>query len=1124
MNRAIRLTRFHALNWYGYRDSIPIDGNLLLAGVTGSGKSILMDLIQYVLVGDLRLVKFNQSATGAHSDRSLKGYCLGDTKQEEGGVTQYMRDSAVSYVALEFTWPNRRKVETWGFRIEFASAAESQGKVTPFFIPAALTRGDFLDEEKRPLDYTAFKALAESHTDRDGVRGRLYFGPEEYTRDLQQPTHLNFNYKILRSLLPTAMSFTFLRSFNEFCRQFILSADCLDVRDVTDSYRAFQRYEKDLKELNDQFERLRGISAFFTAHENFRRDAALARYLEAELRHEHAADLLQEDERKLAELRTACGAEEARLTELEKLIPQRSAALDALKNTIRETPGGALYLELKSRLEKLVGEIAQLTETGRTLESALAARVKGAREWVKQLTALPLKLDPHNVRTVEQAIVALENGGVAEFTKNFRVLSEAAQRAAAEAGRLADPTQKELARVRTELGRLRDEIGALRSGKLPFPTRLLDALNHHLHSGARERPARHLRELCEVKDGEEHWRPAIEVAFTRKFAVVVAPEHYDEAERIYHAMREEARGESLVNPTKALKLERPVRTGSLAEKLTAQHPVAEAIIGSQFGEMMCVERREQLRDHDAAITPDGFMARGAFVERTRHYDNHPFIGQRGLQQQLSWKEKQRDDLFGQEAKLAPLADDAAAVQQEWSRRFVAPESLAEHLAEARRLPELISERDATITRLNTIDRAKFDELTSEQSGLEKELRELGNEQRRLDQSGKRKDFQRLGKTVEERRTTANDLLEKFQHVQREVDVSVWLPRMRELRDEICTRLPVKDAAASECASFFNRADKAAGEEWQKLVAARRELAMAHPRFDDLHIEATDNAAYEKQLAKLSESDIPDYTAKAERERKTWEKLFRTQVLEKLRNALFEVENTRVLLNNSLKRPIGNNRYRVIKWENPDFALYHKLLDASAVAREDELFFASADAELRDACEQFLQSLIDEEKKAFADRLLDYRHYYEYDMEVDDLGDDGEVKATSRVDRQSGKFSGGENQSPYFIAILASYLRAYKRHDTRTKQPSLALVPIDEAFSKLSGERIKDCIEAMQSLDLQGVFSMSTGNIPYAFEHCDSLVVVAKEEKRVGKRTQVRNVPVSLHKDSPDARRLLGIEE
>jgi len=35
-----------------------------------------------------------------------------------------------------------------------------------------------------------------------------------------------------------------------------------------------------------------------------------------------------------------------------------------------------------------------------------------------------------------------------------------------------------------------------------------------------------------------------------------------------------------------------------------------------------------------------------------------------------------------------------------------------------------------------------------------------------------------------------------------------------------------------------------------------------------------------------------------------------------------------------------------------------------------------------------------------------------------------------VDKQSGKMSGGENQSPYFVVILASYLRAYKRHESR----------------------------------------------------------------------------------------------
>ena len=315
--------------------------------------------------------------------------------------------------------------------------------------------------------------------------------------------------------------------------------------------------------------------------------------------------------------------------------------------------------------------------------------------------------------------------------------------------------------------------------------------------------------LCELRDEEEGWREAIEVAFKRKFAVVVAPEHYEKAEEIYDNLGKESRDESLLNPVKALKLRKPIRKGSLAEKLVVTHPVAEAIISHFFGDLICVEYRHQLRDFDAAITRKGFMSRGPFVEPPRLYDGNPFIGQRGLQQQLAWKERQRDELLAQEASLTPLADDAGAVQQEWSRRFVAPESLAEPLADARRLPALVAERDATITRLNTIDRAKSDELTKEQSDLENELRALGIEQRKLDQSESRASFRRLGKAVEGRRTTADERHEKFLRVQRETDVSVWLPRLRALRDDICTRLPAKDVASNECASLFNRADKAA---------------------------------------------------------------------------------------------------------------------------------------------------------------------------------------------------------------------------------------------------------------------------------------------------------------------------
>lgn len=365
------------------------------------------------------------------------------------------------------------------------------------------------------------------------------------------------------------------------------------------------------------------------------------------------------------------------------------------------------------------------------------------------------------------------------------------------------------------------------------------------------------------------------------------------------------------------------------------------------------------------------------------------------------------------------------------------------------MPKLQSELEGNLERLNHIGRSKFDELARKQADLEKELSDLEPELRRLDRSPRRNELRNLEGSVSGKSMAEQHAREHFERVIAEADISEWLPRLAELRDEVCSSLFLKDAAARAFDSLYNQNKSDAAVGWERLLGARRELAREYTRFDDLPIEASDNCTFDKQLAKLNESDIPAYKDKAERERRTWEKLFRTQVLEKLRNALFDVESTRILLNGYLKRRIGNNRYRILKWENPDFTVYHKLLDASALAHEGELFFASADADLREACDRFLQILIDEDKKAEATRLLDYRHYFQYDMEVEDLGSDGELLSTARVDRQSGKFSGGENQSPYFIAILASYLRAYKRHDTRKGYPSLALVPIDEAFSKLS---------------------------------------------------------------------------
>lgn len=1122
--RKISLTRIHAINWYGYADSISVAGNLLLAGVTGSGKSILMDLIQVVLVGDRRLVKFNQSATGAASSRDLKGYVLGDIKEDEGGVTQYMRDSAITYAALEFTWPDSaaeegHRIETWGLRVEYTSAAEQQGRISPWWCEGRLERGDFLvttlEGKRVPRELADWRAFV------DQRGGEIFAGIEEYRRDMSSPGHLNFDHGILSRLLPTAMSFTFLRSFNEFCRLFILPPDKLNIDDVRSSYRTFQRYEEELAELRKQLDGLREIRDLHQQHEGLARDAAVAGYLSAELAWQHAETQRNEAEKKCAELKAAFETEGKRLRELDEAIPQRRQQIEQLKDLVRQTPGGDNYLFIKSDNEQLVSRVAQLKEIGVSLDSAFASRLRAARAWAQEVAKLPLEIDHATVEAVERAADRAEAGGLSQADDMLRALGDAANKASSEVGRAARSTLDRLGKLRQELGALREEVAALKLGRLPFPTRLLDELNKGLLGFGNEPSARHLCQLCEVKD--ERWRAAIEVAFTRKFAIVVAAEHYDQAEQIYHGLRAETLGrdmgrESLINSTKALKLPGKMASGSLAEKIETRHPVAAAIVAHLFGDLICCERREQLREHAFAILPDGFMSRGAFVERVRHYDNLPFVGERGLKQQLAWKEAQISEREAEERRLKPVEEMVNDVQRRWREQFENPAPLYKQLAQISELPALEKRLAENLEKLKLIDRALFDEWEQQRVAMENELRGWEVEQRGLLTNQKHKDVERAVAALDTATASARAAKENFDDVRGGRDFSVWLTRMDEMRAEMLAQYTAEIAVRR----FTEKANKCAHDAdvtSAQLVGARQLFAQRFPKFDDLPIEAKDNAAYDRVLAKIDAADIPNYEAKSKEERRKWEHLFREQVLEKLRAALMEVKNIISLLNTSLNKSIGSSRYFIEHRKNPDFEIYHRMLDATNVAGSD-LFASVADQQLRERIQQFLDLLVNAPDGVEAGRLLDYRHYFEYDMLVEDSAQPAEQRRRISVDRQSGKFSGGENQSPYFIAILASYLRAYRRHDRYRNTPTLALVPIDEAFSKLSGERIADCIDALAQLELQGVFSMSTGNIPYAFEKCDHLLVVSKEERRVGRKLKVRNIAVSIARDSEEGRQFI----
>ena len=1119
MSRAIHLTKIHALNWYGYRDSLPVRGNLVLAGVTGSGKSILMDLLMLVLVGPERARHhFNRSATGSRSDRTIKGYCLLDTKREENGQTQYFHDKGVTtYIAAEFTWPDGKRMETWGLRIEFRNTAENEGVVTPFCCPASLERGDFLaispeDGKSRTRSLAEFKSLI------DAKAGRIYSSSREYLRDMANPSHLNFNKEVLERLLPSAMSFTNLKSFDDFCRQFVLPGEAVPVEDVTSSFRDFESYERELRELRAQLDRLLRIRGLATALHEAERDRDVAGYLAAENAWEHAAADVATMATRLAKLREEFADDEARLTELTELTTEAQQRREQLTALLNESTEGRLFKDLAERIRKLEADIERLRAMANKIDGGLAQRIKTARRWMQEVAKAPVH--PYvDVARMDESLRFLDSCERAETSNTLAHLASAADQLCKQLRERFKNDAEDLRRLRAEKSDLDAQIDALKRGLPPVPQPLLHALRDVLPILPGEAPPSTLRELCEVED--ETWRAAAETALEEKFAVLVSSSHHARAVEILHQLpasdlskagpqRLIDIGVLLVGKSRRLK-------HSLAEIFRCANPAAQACIDSLFGEVIRVAGPAEFARHEAAILMDGLLKRGSHITRPRGYDGVPFIGENGLKRQLEIKLARLGEIEASLRRLEPVEREIDRLISARQQEIPDHADLSRELVRIEELPNKIQEQDGLAEQLNAIATDEFAALEERIEELKEQLAGWEREKNAILRKGGHKDIENAERMLATRREEASRREDEFSRVKLRIDIVRHHDRYRSWKQELTEFYPVPEVRAREFAKAADAADRTAIQTTGDLKVAMLDFKSSFkPKFDHLPDDGTDTAPYEQILAVIENANIPDYEKKSATERKRWENLFRVNVLNRMQQAIKNVENIISLLNHQLKRPIGHDRYKIDRKPNPEFRIYRDLIDLNAIHHADELFYASMGGEMKDALQLFLTTLTKQANSPEAARLLDYRQYFDYDLLVSDIRDpDGKPVS---VDKQSGKMSGGENQSPYFVAILASYLHAYNRHETRRKEPSLALVPIDEAFSKLSGERIQNCLQAMAELDLQGVFSMSSGNIPYAFSQCDELVIISRKEERRGSRVGIRNIPVVLFRDTPEGRK------
>lgn len=1108
-SRCIRLTRIHAIQWFGYCDTFDIQGNLLVAGRTGAGKSVLMDLIQLVLIGDKR-ARYNAASDGRGqaSGRDKKSYCLCDVQEDINGVPQYARDGGTTYVALEFTWPGGKRVETWGMRIEYANAEAQTPDEEFFYVPMRLERSDFIAPEGYALEADVFRRLVRRED------GELFRNNSEYRKRLADG--LNFHRETIDFLMPSAMSFAFLPRFDEFCRRYILQAEEIKIEPVQQSYQSYLRISSELTKLKDKTERLEKTVAVHRDWEATRRDADVLRFLDAEFRREAAEAEHNELLTRLAALDTRLKEDEQAYESVHCTLENKREALESLKNLFRDE-GGAAVLELQAQIKRVVQNIAQLKAIGEAVAQERARRVRLSNDFLQQCDTFLATREQKGEQALDallEAIRAVETAEPETLRDAIRTVAQATRQAMAAVRNAIRDDEELAARTRQELEALQQQLQNLGANRVASSP-LLDELNRRLGTPSAPTPARQLRELCEVLD--EEWRPAIELAFTRKFAIVVDAPLYPEALQIYKAFRGDSERESLVDPERALRSRREAGPDSLAAKIGTEHPVARAVVNELFGNLACVESVEALRAHSGdAIMSDGFRTRGIFAERPRRYDNRPCIGAKGVERLRAHLTAQAEETAAALKRLEPALSTAARLEQLTHEHQLTSDDFRADIGRASQLRQFEAERDALIARNTAAASPELEERQRMITELENELRSLDMQRLQLHgklQSPERATLQRRIDASEEQKSVIE---EAYRRLVAEIGGSLNMKRRTELQEEFTRLYPAPSARASQARERATElAIKLPGYA-EQLRLLRQSLVDQHPDLraePDFDPDTEWNRSYETLLERIRVGDMPARIEAARDEEQRWQELFRTTVAARLSRAIHDVKGIIAQLNLQLKKPIGDSLYRIAVVDNPsqEFQEYRRVLEACALSEDSESIFAALSGEAREAVDKVFQALVNEPQGKLAQSFLDYRSYYRYDMEVADakrpeLG----IKS---LNRHADKFSGGEKQTPFYICILACYLRAYKRHlPQRYTEPSLGLVPIDEAFSKMSGERITDAIRALRDVDLQGVLSMSSGNWPYAIGECDQVLAIHQRDEHKGGRKAIRNIGALLNRE------------
>lgn len=1045
-----KLTRIKLVNWHYFgNETIDVNGSFLLSGENASGKSTILDAIQLVLTTNTR--RFNPAAN-EKSKRDLKGYVRCKTGEE--GNTYARKNSVISYVALEFYEESKDRFFVLGAKFDSPDEEAEIRKI--WFCEEGTLDGFSFIVDNKPATDEQFK---------NNGKKIAYIRSTKEAKDRFKRRLGNLDENFF-DMIPKSLAFKPMDNVKKFITQFILPEKQIEVDVLRENIRNLREMQELIKEVRKQIVHLESIIATNDKMVEIKRDILVIDILLKIAEIEDKKAKIEENNQSLVLKDQELKSKNAEADRTKAALDSEQESLQAIRIDISNNECSKLITKLNQDLQLLEQKKDFIASHVEVLQSQLEKAIRA----LKYISDVPEDITGLVLRNLGKSTISQE-----ERDNLFVLINSLYKKANSKLNTEKAEKNLNVAALKEELSDLKNKIDNLRKNKITYPKNtisLKDAIESEFNSRSISADVRVFADLLEIVKPE--WQNAVEGYLnTQRFNIIVDPQYYDIAADVYDRMKHQIEGVTLVN-TQALDLKSETAENTLASVVSSKNRYARAYANYLMGRVVLCAEVVELKQNPIAITSGCMLYQGKGLRKIpEDIYRIPYIGKSAIARQLEIAEADYkaigEQCYALEARIKEIDTaleyigdcDLGALERYLSSPIELDEikkkiqKTTAELTDAQNDPNIIAlqfkEREC-LDRVTALSK-KQDDLKTIIINLDRDIADLNNMTNKL-------------------KDQVSELEAQIQKLS-DGDNNAIVAAEQKYAEHSKTK------EAGTIYDNYGRRKAVLDNQHGNLL---RELISLQASYKEGEYGTGEEVifAYAQEYRTLSNHNLIEYEEKLNQAKSDCELEFRENFLARMRENLESAQDIFKNLNKALKNIYyGNDSYKFHFSAHSRKQGLYEMITSNVNVGGFTLFASEFEEKYHSEMEDLFSKLTesDEHGEKILSEYTDYREYMDYDIEI--VSKDGKSQYFSKI---YGEKSGGETQTPYYVAIAASFAQMYSVGET------IRIIMLDEAFDKMDDDRIENMMKFLRSQNFQIILATPPAKIETIGEYVDTVLV------------------------------------